>query len=63
LVESWIDNHNRASQRAHRPTLQAKVKEVLTRLPAMTNQDDIAALTPSKWKPPPADKAAESKSR
>jgi hypothetical protein len=27
------------------------LKDVLTRLPAMTNQDDIAALTPAKWKP------------
>ena len=38
------------------------VKDVLTRLP-VTNQDDIAALTPAKWKPPTADKTAESKSR
>jgi hypothetical protein len=29
----------------------------------MTHQADIAALTPAKWKPPPADKTAESKSR
>ncbi|MCX5682347.1 MAG: IS66 family transposase [Planctomycetota bacterium] len=29
----------------------AYLKDVLTRLPAMTNQDDIAALTPAKWKP------------
>ena len=29
------------------------VKDVLTRLPAMTNQDDIALLTPAKWKPLP----------
>jgi hypothetical protein len=43
--------------------VQAKVKDVQTRLPAMTNQDDTAALTPAKWKPPPADKTAESKSR
>ena len=27
------------------------LKDVRTRLPAMTNQDDIAALTPAKWKP------------
>jgi hypothetical protein len=27
------------------------VKDVLTQLPAMTNQDDIALLTPAKWKP------------
>jgi len=39
------------------------VKDFLTRLPAMTNQADIAALTPAKWKPPPADKTAESKPR
>jgi hypothetical protein len=63
LVKSRIDNHVPASQRAHRTPLQAKVKDVLTRLPAMTHQADIAALTPAKWKPPPADKTAESKSR
>ena len=39
------------------------VKDFLTRLPAMTHQADIAALTPAKWKPPPADKTAESKPR
>ena len=38
-------------------------KDVLTRLPVMTNQDDIATLTPAKWKPPTADQTAESKSR
>jgi len=27
------------------------VKDVLTRLPAMTNQDDLAQLTPARWKP------------
>jgi len=27
------------------------VRDVLQRLPAMTNQDDIDALTPAKWKP------------
>ena len=39
------------------------VKDMFTRLPAMTHQADIAALTPANWKPPPADKTAESKSR
>ena len=39
------------------------VKDFLTRLPAMTHQADIAALAPAKWKPPPADKTAESKPR
>jgi hypothetical protein len=24
---------------------------VLSRLPAMTNQDDLSALTPARWKP------------
>jgi hypothetical protein len=24
---------------------------VLTRLPCMTNQDDLAALTPARWSP------------
>jgi len=27
------------------------LNDVLTRLPAMTNQDDIAALTPARWQP------------
>jgi len=25
------------------------LRDVLTRLPRMTNQDDIAALTPARW--------------
>jgi transposase len=29
----------------------AYLKDVLTRLPRMTNQDDLAALTPAHWKP------------
>lgn len=29
----------------------AYLKDVLTRLPQMTNQDDLAALTPARWKP------------
>jgi transposase len=31
----------------------AYLKDVLTRLPAMTNRDDLSALTPAKWQPPP----------
>jgi hypothetical protein len=29
----------------------AYLKDVLSRLPAMTNQDDLSALTPARWKP------------
>lgn len=29
----------------------AYLKDVLTRLPAMTNQDDLSALTPARWSP------------
>lgn len=29
----------------------AYLKDVLTRLPAMTNQDDLSALTPAHWSP------------
>ena len=29
----------------------AYLRDVLQRLPTMTNQDDLAALTPAKWKP------------
>lgn len=32
----------------------AYLRDVLTRLPAMTNQDDLAALTPARWKPAPS---------
>jgi hypothetical protein len=28
----------------------AYLRDELTRLPAMTNQDDLAALTPARWK-------------
>lgn len=30
----------------------AYLRDVLTRLPAMTNQDDLGALTPARWKAP-----------
>jgi len=36
----------------HRIDPLAYLKDVLTRLPAMTNQDDLSPLTPAKWKPP-----------
>ncbi|WP_442891363.1 transposase domain-containing protein [Congregicoccus parvus] len=29
----------------------AYLRDVLTRLPAMTNQDDISVLTPANWRP------------
>lgn len=29
----------------------AYLRDVLTRLPTMTNQDDLAALTPARWQP------------
>ncbi len=29
----------------------AYLKDILTRLPRMTNQDDLGALTPENWKP------------
>ncbi|MBC8008923.1 MAG: transposase domain-containing protein [Burkholderiales bacterium] len=29
----------------------AYLRDVLTRLPAMTNQDDLGALTPHRWQP------------
>ncbi|MEJ1972135.1 MAG: transposase domain-containing protein [Lacunisphaera sp.] len=28
------------------------LRDVLTRLPRMTNHDDLAALTPARWLPP-----------
>ena len=35
----------------HRKDPLAYLRDVLTRLPAMTNRHDIAALTPSRWTP------------
>lgn len=32
----------------------AYLRDVLSRLPAMTNQDDLSALTPARWQPPVA---------
>ena len=29
----------------------AYLKDILTRLPRMTNQDDLGALTPKNWQP------------
>jgi hypothetical protein len=28
------------------------LRDVLTRLPRMTNRDDLGALTPARWQPP-----------
>jgi hypothetical protein len=36
----------------------AYLRDVLTRLPQMTNQDDIAALTPGRWKQTQASRTA-----
>jgi hypothetical protein len=47
----------------HGINLLVSAIDVLIRLPALTNEDDIAALTPAHGKPPTADKTAESKSR
>jgi hypothetical protein len=35
----------------HRKDPFAYLRDVLTRLPAMTNQDDLSALTPAHWQP------------
>jgi hypothetical protein len=29
----------------------AYLRDVLTRLPAMTNRDDLGLLTPARWQP------------
>ena len=29
----------------------AYMRDVLSRLPSMTNQDDLGALTPARWRP------------
>ena len=49
-----------ASSSIHRRLLRrhgidplAYLRDVLTRLPAMTNQDDLTLLLTSKWSPPP----------
>lgn len=38
-----------AQRRGHDP--HAYLKDVLTRLPAMTNQDDLKPLLPQHWQP------------
>ena len=35
----------------HGKNPHAYLRDVLTRLPAMTNQDDITVLTPARWSP------------
>lgn len=35
----------------HRKDPYAYLRDVLTRLPRMTNQDDLSALTPARWQP------------
>jgi hypothetical protein len=47
-LASYIVHLNTAPLRVIQPHL-AWIR--LSRLPAMTNQDDIAALTPARWKP------------
>ena len=39
------------SCRRHGIDPHAYLRDVLTRLPAMTNQDDLRPLLPSRWKP------------
>ena len=39
-----------AQRRGHDP--HAYLKDVLTRLPAMTTKDDLSPLLPANWKPP-----------
>jgi hypothetical protein len=34
-----------------RPQPEAWLSDVLERLPAMTNQDDLSVLLPSNWRP------------
>ena len=40
------------SCRRHGIDPHAYLRDILTRLPAMTNQDDLTPLLPSRWKPP-----------
>src|SRR5690606_9260567 len=40
-----------ASCRRHGINPHDYLRDVLTRLPAMTNQNDLSTLLPSKWKP------------
>ena len=41
-----------ASLRRHGKDAHAYLRDVLTRLPAMTTRDDLDALLPSRWQPP-----------
>ena len=43
-----------ASCARHQIDPLAYLRDVLTRLPAMTTSDDLDALTPARWKPVPA---------
>ncbi|MBI5768080.1 MAG: transposase [Verrucomicrobia bacterium] len=43
---------NSAQRRGHDP--HAYLKDVLTRLPAMTTKDDLISLLPGSWQPPVA---------
>lgn len=43
-----------ASCARHRLDALAYLRDVLSRLPAMTTSDDLDALTPARWKPAPA---------
>jgi transposase len=45
--------------RRHGHSPEAWLADVLARLPAMTNQDDLAALLPANWQPATAAKAEE----
>ena len=38
-----------AKRHGHNP--EAYLADVLERIPAMTNQDDLSVLLPSRWKP------------
>jgi len=40
------------SCRRHGKDPLANLRDVLSRLPAMSNQDDMAALMPANWQPP-----------
>ena len=43
-----------ASCRRHGKDPHAYLRDVLTQLPSMTNQDDLTLLLPSRWQPPTA---------
>jgi hypothetical protein len=49
------------SCRRHKKDPRAYLRDVLSRLPAMSNRDDLTPLMPANWQPPGAKQPAQAK--